>query len=211
MKERGPLIAGLVGAALILIVLVGLVLPKASAVRSKQREVETAQQQQADLTASLEQLKAAAKDAPKDRKKLAKLQAQVPPTADLPGLVRLLNNAASQSGVDFISIQPGQPGQVAGQDLSSIPVSISVNGSFFAIDEYLTRLETLPRVATVGTVNITSNPDQAAGSQLSVILSTQFFTTDTSAGPGSVPGPSETTGPGAVPSSSPSATPSSGG
>ena len=95
--KRGPLIAAVVSAGVIILMIGVLILPKASQVRSKQREVDQAEQQESVLTLQLQQLQAAAKDAPQDRKKLAGLQAAIPSTADLPGLIRLLNTAAAQT------------------------------------------------------------------------------------------------------------------
>ena len=109
MNRKPAIIAGLVGLVLILGMLVVLISPKASQVRKKQTEVESAQQQQGTLETQLEQLQAAAKDAPKERKRLAVLQRQIPPSADLPGIIRLLNNTSDKAGVDFMTITPGQP------------------------------------------------------------------------------------------------------
>jgi Tfp pilus assembly protein PilO len=184
VNRKPAIIAGLVGLALILGMVVGLISPKASQVRKKQKEVQTAQQQEGVLRTQLEQLQAAAKDAPKDRKRLAVLQRQIPPTADLPGIIRLLNNTSDRSGVDFMTIAPGQPG--AEGPLSVIPVQITIKGGFFAVDQYLYLLERLSRVSKVTTLSI--SPGGETATTLTVSLTANFYTTDTSAGPGSVPG-----------------------
>lgn len=184
MNKKPAIIAGLVGLGLILVMVVGLITPKASQVRKKQREVQTAQQQEGTLRTQLEQLQAAAKDAPKDRKRLATLQRQIPPSADLPGIIRLLNSTSDKSGVDFMTVAPGQPTPAG--PISVIPVQISIEGGFFAVDQYLYLLEHLSRVSKVTTIAITEGSSSLPS--LSVVLTANFFTTDTSAGPGSVPG-----------------------
>lgn len=185
MNKKPAIIAALVGLAVILGMFVGLISPKASQVRKKQQEVQAAEQQEGTLRTQLEQLQAAAKDAPKDRKRLAVLQRQIPPTADLPGIIRLLNNTSDRSGVDFMTIAPGQP-TVEGP-VSLIPVQITVKGGFFAVDQYLYLLERLSRISKVTTISIAPGGESSV-TTLTVSLTANFFTTDTSAGPGSVPG-----------------------
>ena len=202
MKRRGTLIAAGVGLILVILVVVAVIRPKASAVSKKQHEVVTAQEQQKTLELTLAQLNADATDAPKDRKKLAVLRAQVPPTADLPGLIRLLNRAADQSNVDFVTITPATPTASTAGTVSVIPVQITVIGGFFSIDQYLFQLESLPRISTVTSLTVTQGPDSTS-SDLQAVIGTNFFTTDPNAGPGSNPAPGAAVG-GAAPSPSPS-------
>jgi Tfp pilus assembly protein PilO len=211
--KRGPLIAGLLSVVVIIVLVAAVILPKASQVRSKQAEVAMAQQQEATLQLRLQQLQADAKDAPKDRKLLAKLEASLPPTADLPGLIRLLNGIAADSSVDFMSVSPGQPTASAAGGLSVIPTQISITGRFFSVDQYLFRLEQLPRATKVTSVQLATG----AWPTLQLSLAVEFYTTDTSAGPGSIPGPTAggtgtvvpNPAPAPVPSISASPTPSS--
>jgi Tfp pilus assembly protein PilO len=118
----------------------------------------------------------------------------VPPTADLPALIRLLTAAADGAGVDFFTVAPATPQLDPTGAFSTIPTAISVTGGYFALDQFLFRLESLPRAAKVTSVSITPGGAAAPGStvsSLSMQLNVEFYTTDTSAGPGSVPGPSE--------------------
>jgi Tfp pilus assembly protein PilO len=202
VNKKPAIIAGLVGLGLVLGMVVGLISPKASQVRKKQKEVQTAQQQEGVLRTQLEQLQAAAKDAPKDRKRLAVLQRQIPPTADLPGIIRALNNTADRSGVDFMTLAPGQPAPAGA--ISVVPIQITIEGGFFAVDQYLYLLEHLPRVSKVTTLAVTA--DTTGQPRLAVQLTANFFTTDTSAGPGSVPGATQS-----QPSPTPVPSPTPGG
>src|SRR5207253_10456292 len=108
-RAPAPLIAGAASLVLAVIIIVVLILPKASQVTAKQRDLQTAQDQQQSLQLQLQQLQAAKAEAPKDRAALAALQALVPPTPDLAGLIRLLDNAAGQAGVTVMSVSPGEP------------------------------------------------------------------------------------------------------
>ena len=209
MKRKETLIVGAVGVVLALLMVMFLIKPKANAVHAKQQEVATAEAQQESLQLTLAQLKADEKDAPADRKLLAGLRAKIPPTADLPGLIRLLNKAADQANVDFLTITPGTPTTSTDGQVSIIPVQLMVTGGFFSIDQYLFQLESLPRISTVTNVSLNGGTNGSATGQLQASLTVNFFTTDLSAGPGSNPAPGSTIGSTANPT--PSASPSTGG
>ncbi len=189
LKERGPLVVGLVGAALIILLVVGLILPKAGEIGDRNEQLESARSEETALTVQLEQLRALARNEPKDRKRLEELITAVPELADLPGMIRLLNGAAAEADVDFMSVAPGIPTAATGTQVSTIPTQITVLGRYFAIDEFLRRLEALPRVSKV--INITVNPGPSRLPQLQMDLTAEFYTTDASAGPGSTPGHTE--------------------
>jgi Tfp pilus assembly protein PilO len=208
MKRKETLIVGAVGVVLAILMVLVLIKPKANAVHAKQAEVVTAQAQQESLLTTLAQLKADQKDAPADRKLLAGLRAKIPPTADLPGLIRLLNKAADQANVDFLTITPGTPTTSQDGQVSIIPVQLMVTGGFFSIDQYLFQLESLPRISTVANVSLNGG---TSGTQLQASLTVNFYTTDLSAGPGSNPAPGSTIGSSASPTPSANPSPSTGG
>ena len=209
MKRKETLIVGAVGVVLAILMVLVLIKPKANAVHAKQAEVVTAQAQQQSLLTTLAQLKADEKDAPADRKLLAGLRAKIPPTADLPGLIRLLNKAADQANVDFLTITPGTPSTSQDGQVSIIPVQLMVTGGFFSIDQYLFQLESLPRISTV--TNVSLNGGTTGTTQLQASLTVNFFTTDLAAGPGSNPAPGSTIGSSASPTPSANPSPSTGG
>jgi Tfp pilus assembly protein PilO len=193
VTRRGPLLAAGVGVVIIIGMVAGLIVPKASAIRSKQAEVAAARAEESTLRLQLQQLEAAAKGADKARKKLTELDAEIPPTADLPGLIRLLNTTAAQADLDFISLAPGQPTADLTGRLSAVPIQVTVIGGFFAVEEYFVLLEDLPRVSKVLSIDLGPGPE--ALPQLQVNAAVEFYTTDVSAGPGSIPGPTSATAP----------------
>jgi Tfp pilus assembly protein PilO len=171
-----------------------LVLPKMNEVTKTREDLAAAEAQETALRAQLASLKEAQANAPQVKAEIAELSNEVPPTADLPALIRLLSAAADGAGVDFFTVAPGTPQLDPTGAISIIPTAISVTGGYFALDQFLFRLESLPRAAKVTSVSITPGGTAAPGStvnSLSMQLSVEFYTTDTSAGPGSVPGPAE--------------------
>jgi Tfp pilus assembly protein PilO len=163
----------------------------------------------ASLQLQVDQLKTLESQAGKLRSQLKALNIEIPPNADLPGLIHAVNAAAEQAAVDLSSITPGSPSAATTNPVSVIPLQLSVSGGYFSVEEFLYRIETLDRTAKVSSVSLTPNSGtSSSGSNSSGIPSTapdltavvmvNFFTTDMESGPGSAfgsqSGTSTTTG-----------------
>jgi Tfp pilus assembly protein PilO len=183
--RRAPIIAGAVAVGVLILVMFFLVLPKMNQVSSANDQLAQAQSQTVTLQSQLAALRQAQQDAPRARETIRRVEQSIPPTADQQGLILLLQNAADQSSVDLFTITPGTPVFDAASGVSTIPASLTVNGTYFAITEFLFRVETLPRAAKVLTVSL--SPTEGGG--LTLESNMQVFTSDSSAGPGSSPGP----------------------
>lgn len=202
MNRRAPIIAGVIAVAVALLAVFLLVRPKMSEVSTTEDDLQTAEDQEVTLAAQLNALQDAQAAAPETEQEIAAIDAEIPPTADLPSLFRLLQGAADRSVVDFFSFTPGTPAPNTAGTFSTIASQVTVSGGYFAIDEFLFLLETLPRAAKVTTLAVTPSGAATGGttistSNLQLQVTVEFYTTDTSAGPGSVPGPSDVTGTGA--------------
>jgi Tfp pilus assembly protein PilO len=197
VNRRGPILVGVASVVVVALAVFLLVLPKSAAITKANEDLATAQQQEQSLRVELAALQEAQKDAPQTRREIAKVEAEVPPTADLPGLIRLLRDAADRAAVDLFQFSPGVPQLATSGQYSTIPTAVVVTGSYFALDEFLYRLESLPRAAKVTSVQISpGGGDTTSGTatELNLQLTVEFYTSDLSAGPGSVPGPSDTSG-----------------
>jgi Tfp pilus assembly protein PilO len=207
--RRAPIIAGVAVGFVALVTVMFLVLPKMRAVSSAQESLADAQDEQSSLQSQLQSLQDAQAAAPETQRQISAVEDQVPPVADLPELFLQMTAAADRSAVDFFSFSPGTPAADASGTFSTLTSQITVTGGYFAVDEFLFLLETLPRAAkvtsitlapgggagtttTAGTTTVTE--PTAAPSELSLAATVEFYTTDTSAGPGSDPGPSKATG-----------------
>ncbi len=199
MSRRAPLIAGAVSALLVVLAVVLLVIPKMGEVGEVRESVESAEDEEVALEAQLGSLQEAQAEAPETQREIERFEDKIPATADLPALFRLLQGRADRSAVDLFSFSPASPVPDPTGAFSVIPSQVTVTGGYFALDEFLFMLETLPRAAKV--TMITLSPRTAAGtetttavtstSQLQMQMTVEFFTTDSSAGPGSIPGPTE--------------------
>jgi Tfp pilus assembly protein PilO len=107
----------------------------------------------------------------------------------------LLKNAAVKAGVDLTQEAIQTP--VAGESgVTKIPITITLSGTYFSLDEFLFQLETLPRAAKVINVSIAAGASGDAttvSGTLTMQATVELYTTDISAGPGSLPGPTEAT------------------
>jgi Tfp pilus assembly protein PilO len=201
--RRAPLLAGAAVAVVVILVVMFLVLPKMGEVGEAEKALQAAEDQEVTLQAQLGVLQEAQADAPETEREIAVIEDQVPPTTDLPALFRLLQSAADRAALDFFSFSPGTPVLATTGGHSILAATITVNGGYFAIDEFLFLLETLPRAAKVTSITLApggATTDEAGTpttttSSLQMTANVEFYTTDTSAGPGSVPGPTETVAP----------------
>ena len=195
MNRRSPIIGGAIVLLFSLLAVVLLVLPKMSEVGESEDQLQETQDQEINLAAQLNALEEAQAAAPETELEIAAIDAQVPPTADLPSLFRLLQGAADRAAVDFFSFTPGTPVPNVTGSYSTIASQITVSGGYFAIDEFLFLLETLQRAAKVTTLAVTPSAGgegaTTSTSNLQLQLTVEFYTTDSSAGPGSIPGPTE--------------------
>ena len=185
--RRGVIVAGAGAAILALLLLLFLVLPKMAEVTKAQTELKDAKAEQQTLSAQLNALKQARDEAPQNEATIREIEGKVPPTADLPGVILFLRNAAAVSGVQVLSLTPAVPLPAPSGDFSIISVSASGQGSYFALVKYLHEMETLPRAATVKSIDL--NPVE--GSILTFAATITLYTSDVSSGPGSEPGPTE--------------------
>jgi len=191
--------ASIIASAILLVALLAvflMILPKMSEVGETEDQLQEAQDQEINLAAQLNALEDAQAAAPETELEIAAIDAQVPQTADLPGLFRQLQGAADRAAVDFFSFTPGTPVPNLTGSYSTIPSQITVSGGYFAIDQFLFLLETLQRAAKVTTLAVTPSAvgeetTTTSTSTLQLQITVEFYTTDSSAGPGSIPGPTE--------------------
>jgi Tfp pilus assembly protein PilO len=195
-SRRAPLIAGIVMALLAVLVFLFVVNPKRAQVAEAEAKLDEARSQEITLQSQKASLEQAEAEAPTNRKIIREVEQQLPPTADPQGFILLLENAAVKAGVDLTTEGIGNP--VAGASgVTSIPITLSVSGTYFSLDEFLFQLETLPRAAKV--ISVTMSPGGAAATTtattttgtLTMQVTMELYTTDISAGPGSDPGPTE--------------------
>jgi len=187
--RRSPIIAGVAAVVVCALAVFFLVMPKRSEVSDARDQLDQVKAQTTTLQSQLQSLIDAKDQAPKARQTIRRVDQEIPPTVDEPGLILLLRNAAERAGIEFTDISVGSPVTSDTSSFSSIPVTMTLSGTYFSLDEFLFRLETLPRAAKVLNGSISTSTSSTLANELTMQISIELYTSDTSAGPGSVPGP----------------------
>ena len=177
MNRRGPILVAAVGAVMAVLVSVLLILPKMHEVSDTQNQVAEAQTKTTELTNKVAELQGLAAQANKLRAELKKFDIQVPPTADLPGLIRFFSEDAKKSGVDFYQISPGTPTQLTSPTVSEVPLQITVNGEYFSVEEFLYHIETSSRTAEVASVGLSVTSSSSPGTSTTTTTSSSSSST----------------------------------
>lgn len=199
-SRRAPLLAGIGVAVVIVAVALFLVLPKMGEVSDAQTTLDAAVSEQQTLESQRNALLDAEERAPEAKATIAEVERLIPPVSDEPGLLLLLNNAAMASGLDVVSFAPSPGTFDETTGLSTIAVSLSGSGTYFDVTEFMYRIETLPRAAKMSTISLApggaGEGATTSTSTLSFTGTLTLYTSDTSTGPGSMPG-TQSTGEGA--------------
>jgi Tfp pilus assembly protein PilO len=150
-----------IGTALLCIALLAaswflLISPRRADAADIRLQVDKADAQAATLNVEISQLKVDFADLPKQKAKLKAIKKQLPPGANIPALVRQLQNLAAQSGLSLDSIAPGAPTVVLPADvvappattapgagaLVAVPMTVTLTGDYFEASLFVKRLQT---------------------------------------------------------------------
>lgn len=115
-------------------------LGKIAELRTQQQEEQKKKQ---NAEATLERLREAKKEAAETESKLIETKKRLPEDPQLASLLVEIQDTANQAGIDLVSIKPSE--MTAQTNLTSIPLQIHVEGSFFDLVDFLYRLKDLKR------------------------------------------------------------------
>lgn len=154
-----------------------LVSPQHAQADSLATQTATAVQENSALQMQLVQLRAQSKDLPAEEAALAKVEAEMPGSADLATLIRQLSARAAADAVVLTSLSPGAPAALtaptgstnasSGLAVGAIPVSLNVTGGYFEVEQFLSDLENLPRAFLVTGLSLAPSSGTATGSSTS--------------------------------------------
>jgi type IV pilus assembly protein PilO len=195
----------LAGAAILLVIVVGwyfvVYSPVGDDLKSAQATTTAEQAKTQGLEADLHRLTAQKKQSTEQEALLHKFDRAIPEQPDLASFILAANRIATEAGIDFLSIAPSPP--AAGGTSSVIALSISVQGSFFQVENYLTRMADLDRLVIIDTLNISAGGGSSSGAAattdatlLSVSITGRMFTraaATSAAGTATTPGATTST------------------
>ncbi|MFN2525558.1 MAG: type 4a pilus biogenesis protein PilO [Actinomycetota bacterium] len=194
------------------IVLVALVMMVLSAlfyvffIRARQAElaevradIDAAEQQTVQLQAELARLQELQANAPELEALLATFRQLVPPRNEVPNYIFLIQDIANRSGVRFLSITPQLPkAPLEGAALADITMAITGDGGYFALQDFLRRLEDLDRASRIDNIALVGQTEEGGATEVGLSITVRIFfdLPEVPAAVGAVPGAEPTPPPG---------------
>ena len=154
-NDRNILIAGIL---IILLLIVGYYFLLFSPLRGEfvQRSEEQAskEQQLQQLQQQVAELEEVARNAPEIERQLLELSKRIPPQPEIPTFVVQIEEIAQEAGVTQVSIEPGVPEPPPeGGEFSSIPITMSFEGTYEQLQDFVGRTLNLVRLVTINEIN----------------------------------------------------------
>lgn len=185
--NRRIMLGGL-GAALVLLLVWYFLFwtPRTRDIEAAQDRADQAQLRQDDLLVQLARLRAAKRNEAALRSQIEELRIAIPDQPNLAQFILDTNEAAARSGIDFLSIAPTPPatagaeeGQVTPDATAPVEIilNMTVSGGYFQVLDFLNRLDALPRLVVVDTLNLGGD-----GQTLQVSLTGRMFMSQLPAG-----------------------------
>lgn len=150
-NQRNVLILAAVGLLLLVVIFyVFLLGPQREELAELQAERETKQEQLDRLEAEVAELEDIQRRAPEIERELLELSRRVPEQSEVPTLVVQLEEIAGEAGVTQLLIEPGEPEQPEdGGDYAIIPITMSFEGGYDELQDFVARLQNLTRLVAV--------------------------------------------------------------
>ncbi|NLE74777.1 MAG: type 4a pilus biogenesis protein PilO [Actinobacteria bacterium] len=118
-----------------------LLTPMQDNIADYDNRIETERQQLSALQAKLAQLSQVKEEAARNEARLLELAKMVPDSAQLPSLILQIQDLATEAGIDFITISPGEASPSPAFQV--IPLQLQFTGSFFDVNDFIYRAEQL--------------------------------------------------------------------
>jgi type IV pilus assembly protein PilO len=153
-SERNILILGLLVIVLLVVGYYFLLLsPLLNTLDARAQERSDKEAQLANLQQEVAQLEAIKRNAPETERQLLELSKRIPTQPEIPTLVVQIEEVAKAAGVTQLSIEPGTPGPPpGGGDFSVVPITMSFEGTYEELQDFLLRTRNLARLVTVNGV-----------------------------------------------------------
>jgi len=199
-ERRAWLIGVAAGVVVIVIWYLALWSPRSGALGRQRTRLDSAQQQTQQLQTQLSRLRQQQRNEPVVQAQLETLKAAIPDDPALAQFILDTNDAATKSGVDFLSISPTPPSApatpaagTAGASGSSgasatpaalpaskrpaeIKIALNVTGGYFQVLDFINRLDALPRLVVIDTLSLSGGGGTTGGPiKLTAQISARMF------------------------------------
>ena len=157
-RDRNVLLLGLLVIVLVVVGYYFLILsPLLNNLDERAQERDDKEAQLANLQQEVAQLEAIRREAPEIQRQLLELSKRIPEQPEIPTLVVQLEEIADASGVTQLRIVPGTPETPErGGDFQVIPITMSFDGTYEQMQDFLLRTRNLARLVSVRSVTFCS-------------------------------------------------------
>jgi Tfp pilus assembly protein PilO len=128
--------------------------PRNKARAEVKQELSAARRTEQDLRSNMAQLRRLAADTKSREAELASLGRLVPADADMDGAILALDAAAKQAQVSMAALVPSPPAAGTGGGPATVSLSLTIDGTFDQIFDYLRRVETLDRLVVIDSLQL---------------------------------------------------------
>ncbi|MGB1447479.1 MAG: type 4a pilus biogenesis protein PilO, partial [Arenicellales bacterium] len=97
---------------------------------------------------------------------LAELVQQLPDSSEVPSLLRAITEAGARRGLEFVVFDPQE--EELGDFYSTLPILMEVRGGYHQLANFISDLAQMPRIVTVGDLEITADEQGTLTSSLVV-------------------------------------------
>jgi len=154
--------------------------PKGAELSEERERAAAAEDQASQLATRIRTLEAAKANGPALAAARDRLRSAVPESPNLAQFILDANDAATTSGVSFVSISPREPApsQQAGLP-PEIGLSVDIEGGYFQVLDFVEKLSDLQRVVVIDGVSVSPlGTEGTAPPELKVALTGRMFTTE---------------------------------
>lgn len=143
--------------------------PKSDELAEVESQIEQVESDQQRLSTEIARLRGVRAEAPEIESELAAGRSLLPTDMAVAASLRQLQTAADESGIEIAAVSPGRPeplgeegpaeGEVAGEVLSSMNLSIQLEGRYFQIVDFLRRTtdpEITPRAVRWESISVSA-------------------------------------------------------
>ena len=153
--------------------------PKNEARAEFRQELSAARRTEQDLRSNMALLRKLAADTKSREAELAGLGRLVPADADMDGAILALDAAAKQAQVTMAALVPSPPAAGTGGAPATVSLSLTIDGTFDQIFDYLRRVETLDRLVVIDSLQLAAGGNGtsavAGPPKLSAQIKTRVF------------------------------------
>lgn len=143
MNRQTGIVAALVAVLLIALFYFFVWSPKSDEIEEIEAQIETVEQQQAQLEQRITELKEVRNNAPELEAAIVSAESIVPRDIGQASAIRQLQLAADESGVELPTVTFGRPSQIqdAPPGLASVQVTVQLEGGYYQLVDFYRRVE----------------------------------------------------------------------